>query len=249
MYISLKDGRPKMLYTVQDTIPRCTCTHWPLRTLSCTLLFVPSHIPLLTHVTLSHTTPHTVTLSHTTLTLSHSHTTLTLSHSHTTLTLTLSHTTPHTPSHSYTTPHTLSLSHTTPHTSSHSHIPLLTHHHTHIPLLTHHHSHTPSHIPLLTPSLISAMLDILDWMFWDVHFIHVITLTPSHPHTFTSSLTRSKSLTDAELEQELGITNTLHRMKLRLALQEVLSITTNTKLYRTVHLYICSERQLEVVML
>ena len=171
MYISLKDGRPKMLYTVQDTIPRCTCTHWPLRTLSCTLLFVPSHIPLLAHITLSHTTPHTVTLSHTT--------------PHT---VTLSPTTPHTPSHSHIPPlthchsltyhssHIITLSHTTPHTPSHSHAT------SHTITLTHRHTH----IPLLTPSLISAMLDILDWMFWDIHSHtcnHPHTLTLSHPHS------------------------------------------------------------------
>ena len=39
---------------------------------------------------------------------------------------------------------------------------------------------------------------------------------------------------DAELEQELGITNTLHRMKLKLAVQEILSVTNNTKSHRTV---------------
>ena len=194
------------------------CVHLPERW-QATGPCIPFHAPFCLY-------PLTYHSSHT----SHSHIPpLTLSHSHIP------------PSHCHTHIPSLTLSHShIPPSHSHSHIPLLTHHHTHIPLLTHHHSHTPSHIPLLTPSLISAMLDILDWMFWDVHFIHVITLTPSHPHTFTSSLTRSKSLTDAELEQELGITNTLHRMKLRLALQEVLSITTNTKLHRTVHASIVS---------
>ena len=202
----------------------CTLSHTTPHTRH-TLTYHPSHCHTLTYH------PHTVTLTY------HPHTVTLTYHPHT---HTLTYHSSHTITLIYHPSHTVTLSHTTPHTSSHSHIPLLTHHHTHIPLLTHHHSHTPSHIPLLTPSLISAMLDILDWMFWDVHFIHVITLTPSHPHTFTSSLTRSKSLTDAELEQELGITNTLHRMKLRLALQEVLSITTNTKLHRTVHASIVS---------
>lgn len=34
---------------------------------------------------------------------------------------------------------------------------------------------------------------------------------------------------DAELEQELGIANTLHRLKLRLAVQEILTVTTSSK--------------------
>jgi hypothetical protein len=43
-----------------------------------------------------------------------------------------------------------------------------------------------------------------------------------------------QSITESELETELGITNTLHRLKLRLAVQEIVSLTCITKQHRTV---------------
>lgn len=45
-----------------------------------------------------------------------------------------------------------------------------------------------------------------------------------------------QSIADSELEQELGITNSLHRLKLRLAVHEIVSITSTEKLHRTVRL-------------
>ena len=43
-----------------------------------------------------------------------------------------------------------------------------------------------------------------------------------------------QNITESELETELGITNTLHRLKLRLAVQEIVSLTCITKQHRTV---------------
>ena len=43
-----------------------------------------------------------------------------------------------------------------------------------------------------------------------------------------------QNITESELETELGITNTLHRLKLRLAVQEIVSLTCITKQQRTV---------------
>ena len=46
-----------------------------------------------------------------------------------------------------------------------------------------------------------------------------------------------QSIADSELEQELGITNSLHRLKLRLAVHEIVSITSTEKLHRTVRMF------------
>ena len=43
-----------------------------------------------------------------------------------------------------------------------------------------------------------------------------------------------QNVTESELETELGITNTLHRLKLRLAIHEIVSLTCITKHHRTV---------------
>ena len=52
---------------------------------------------------------------------------------------------------------------------------------------------------------------------------------------------------DVELQQELGITNALHRLKLRLAVQEIMTVTTSTKSHRTVSvLLVCRPLNLEV---
>ena len=181
-----------------------------------TLLSVPSPIPLLTHhhsltnrpshtVTLSQTTPHTLSLSH-----KHPSHTVTLSHTtpqdHTpslshvpllTHIVTLSHTTPqdHTPSLSHvpllthivtlsqTTPHKLSLSRTTPHTPSLSHIPLLTH------SLSHTTPHTPSIIKWYSTMLDNLGLDVLGCSFSHMQS-HPHTLTLSHPHSLDKESNR-----------------------------------------------------------
>ena len=157
-----------------------------------TLLSVPSPIPLLTHHhSLTNRPSHTVTLSQTT-----PHT-LSLSHKHPSHTVTLSHTTPqdHTPSLSHvpllthivtlsqTTPHKLSLSRTTPHTPSLSHIPLLTH------SLSHTTPHTPSIIKWYSTMLDNLGLDVLGRSFSHMQS-HPHTLTLSHPHSLDKESNR-----------------------------------------------------------
>lgn len=78
----------------------------------------------------------------------------------------------------------------------------------------------------------------------NVHYIHtccivcvgvcaVINLHSLYPHCTYAPLLL-QSISDSELEQELGITNSLHRLKLRLAVHEIVSTTSSNKLRRTV---------------
>ena len=87
---------------------------------------------------------------------------------------------------------------------------------------------TPYHLP----TDMSTLTVIPSYLHHTPSHLHH---TPLHlPYTHTITHTLSQGLADAELEQELGITNTLHRLKLRLAVQEIVSITSNPKLHRTV---------------
>ncbi len=54
--------------------------------------------------------------------------------------------------------------------------------------------------------------------------------------TFPLPLPSLQSLTEAEYSQVLGITNTMHKLKLRLAVQEIVSITSTRNLAKTVRM-------------
>lgn len=107
-------------------------------------------------------------------------------------------------------------------------------------------AHSDSETRKKKADLVKAALEIgLPFSEWDSNLVMAwLEVWVGIPQWYVSALERNiqtgsaiESLTDAELSQVLGITNSMHRLKLKLALQEILSITTSRSLARTVPSY------------